>query len=77
VVTARQAMAHMHVPLAHDPKWDNTSPRSDRQVYGDTLREGACRARAIWVINMDAERIHSFGLQHQVSHGCVIIRGYH
>lgn len=39
------AMSHMHVPLAHDPRFDNVSRRTDRQVFGDTLAEGECHGR--------------------------------
>lgn len=33
-------MSHMHVPLAHAPEFTNSSKRSERQVFGDTLVEG-------------------------------------
>lgn len=33
------AMAHMHVPLAYDPQFENASPRTDRRIYGNTLAE--------------------------------------
>ncbi len=41
-------MAHMHVPLAYDPKFEQASPRTgDRRIYGNTLAEGK-RAGWMW-----------------------------
>ncbi len=33
------AMAHMHVPLAYDARFENASSRTDRRIYGNALAE--------------------------------------
>lgn len=35
------ALAHMHVPLAYDPQFEQASPRTgDARIYGNALAEG-------------------------------------
>ena len=34
------ALSHMHVPLAYDPKFENSSSNHERQIYGNALAEG-------------------------------------
>ena len=44
------AMAHMHVPLAYDPQFENASPRTgDQRIYGNTLAEGESISGGWWV----------------------------
>lgn len=48
------AMAHMHVPLAYDPQFENASPREGhRRIYGNALAEGACSGCGHSIVHQD------------------------